>query len=214
MKLFIIRHGESVGNVKGIIQGQLDLPLSERGIDEAKKLAEYLKGEKIHKIYSSDISRALQTANYIAQEQNLNVIVDPIFREAQLGRFQGLTHDEINQEYPDHAKTDWMTSGLHDVEQINQVYERALKSLNFILNDMRTHEQVILVSHGGYISSILAALLKIKWTGKKPFAIRNTSISIIDFSDPMQFVIEVINETPHLSKDMRIQQSKVIDVHK
>ncbi|WP_301109200.1 histidine phosphatase family protein [Sporosarcina sp.] len=214
MKLFIARHGESVANIQNIIQGQLNYGLSERGIKEAKLLAEYLRDEQFNCIYSSDIKRVEQTVNEIKKYHDIPVMQDKIFREAYLGRFEGCTHDEIALKYPEHADTDWMSSGLPDVEQIDKVYERALNSVKLILNRHKIGEKALLVSHGGYISSIFAALLNIPWTGKKPFSIQNTSISIIDFTDPKQFVVLSVNETPHLNKEMRKNLTKPVDLKK
>ena len=82
MKLILIRHAESIGNVLGILQGQkIDLPLSKLGKTQAKKLANYLKKEKIEAIYSSDLKRAMHTAQIIAKSHKLRVIPDKRLRE-------------------------------------------------------------------------------------------------------------------------------------
>lgn len=82
MKLIIVRHAESKANVKGIRQGQkIDTPLSKLGKEQAKKVAERLKNEKIDAIYSSDLKRAKETAEEIAKHHKLKVRLNKKLRE-------------------------------------------------------------------------------------------------------------------------------------
>lgn len=91
MKIFLIRHGESEANAKGIDQGQkIDTGLSEKGKEQARKIAERLKNEKIETIYSSDLKRAKETAKKIAKFHNLEVIQDKRLREYDFGDWMDL----------------------------------------------------------------------------------------------------------------------------
>lgn len=197
MRLVIIRHGESVGNREGIWQGQLDYPLTDKGIEQASLLAEWLADEQIDVLYSSDLVRAKHTAEIIASYHGLQLQTTPLLREINLGRFQGLTRQEVEEKYPELANIDWYQSGLEDVEQIDQLFSRArlfITQLWSVCQDKR----VVAVSHGGFINGLLMALLNIKWKGKKVFTLKNTSITTLDFIDSDQVLIHGVNETPHL----------------
>ena len=99
--IFLIRHGETVWNRESRMQGYRNVPLSDSGREQAAKLADYLKNETFHAIYSSDLSRAAETAQLVAEKHQMPVIVFPEFRERNCGEWEGLTHDEVSRKYPD-----------------------------------------------------------------------------------------------------------------
>ena len=90
MKLIIVRHGETVWNAEGREMGQLDAPLTERGLDQIRQLADRIGREPVAAIYSSDIGRALRTAEAIAGTCHVAVQPEPGLRERNMGIFQGL----------------------------------------------------------------------------------------------------------------------------
>jgi broad specificity phosphatase PhoE len=197
VELKLIRHGESVANREGRIQGQTDYPLSAQGIEQAERLAKWLARERIDMLYSSDLSRAYQTAVAIARYHPLSVITRADVREVKLGRFETLTFDEIREKFPAYAGADFLRSGLSDVEQADQVYARALAVVDDLLKHHK-EERVVLVSHGLFISCMLQALLNVKWQGKRVFAVGNTGITTLKFDSLTRFVILGVNEQPHL----------------
>ena len=96
MILIITRHGETIENKQGIMQGHLPGTLSEHGIEQAKKLAERLKEEKIDFIYSSDLARAADTAKEIAKfHPNISINFTKELRERNLGELQGRKASEF-----------------------------------------------------------------------------------------------------------------------
>lgn len=209
MRLVLIRHGQSTANAAGIIQGQLDFPLSESGIQQAKELGEWLKHSEIDILYASDLSRAYQTAEAVNVFHSLQIEKREELREVNLGRFQGKNGAQIKEEYPKYAGTDLFTCGLDDVEQIDQLQERALSVLEELLAK-HYGEKVYVVSHGGFINALLQGLLGIKWSGKRKFVIENTSMTTIDFSDPKHYFVAGVNETPHLGQAASASMPHVI----
>jgi len=199
MRLTLIRHGQSVANAEGRLQGHANYPLSEQGMAEAKKLGLWLADKEIDRIYSSDLTRAFQTAQEIAKHHNLEVIKNEELREMNLGRFQGLTRDEIEERYPDLADLDWLSANLEDVESADQLYARTSRVVQQLL-EKHWGQQIYVVSHGGFIGITLMAILSMPWKGKRAFAVGNTSMTTIDFNDPQQFVIVGVNEAPHLTE--------------
>ena len=209
MRLTLIRHGQSVGNEQGIIQGQKDYPLTNQGVQEANILGEWLANESIDAIYSSDLIRAYDTAKEIAKHHDLPIYKTSMLREVNFGRFEGLTWAEVEKQYPEYVGVDWYTSGLPDVEQINDLYKRASELLLELLQKHQG-ERVVAVCHGGFISYFLMALLAIEWKGKRVFAIGNTSMTTIEFTSSKQFVIVGVNESPHLAQKAKNIEMKII----
>src|SRR5438876_6692501 len=88
--LILARHGETDWNRDGRFQGHADPPLNDRGREQARSLADALADQPIEAIYSSDLRRAHETAQIVAQRQGLEVLVDPDLRERDVGEWSGL----------------------------------------------------------------------------------------------------------------------------
>ena len=93
-RLYLIRHGQSAGNAEGRFGGHSPSPLSELGLHQAELTAQSLAKEKISAIYSSDLVRAMQTAEPLAKSLDLEIIATSDFRERHVGVLEGLTFDE------------------------------------------------------------------------------------------------------------------------
>jgi 2,3-bisphosphoglycerate-dependent phosphoglycerate mutase len=103
--LLLIRHGGSTWNREGRVQGWLDPPLSERGVQQAALLSERLRAQHIDALYASPLRRARATAQAVADLKGLPLRVDDRLREHRLGGIQGLTPDEIASKFPQlHAR--------------------------------------------------------------------------------------------------------------
>src|SRR3954468_9986848 len=100
--VLLIRHGETLWNQQGRMQGQDDSPLTTTGLEQARKLARRLKDVAFTTLYSSDLGRAHQTARCIADETGHEIVADQGLRERSFGIFEGLTNSEIEKRYPDH----------------------------------------------------------------------------------------------------------------
>src|SRR4028119_462374 len=99
-RLYLIRHGQSAGNAAGRFGGHSPTPLSELGFEQAKHTAQALTKEKIQAVYSSDLLRAVQTAEPLAKSLNLPIIKTSAFRERHVGVLEGLTFDESKAAFP------------------------------------------------------------------------------------------------------------------
>jgi broad specificity phosphatase PhoE len=105
MVLIAVRHGETEWNVQRREMGQLDSPLTVRGIQQAEALGRRLSGIKFDELYSSDLGRAVQTAEIIAATCEKLVRLDSGLRERNMGLFQGLTWKEMSEKYPSEHET-------------------------------------------------------------------------------------------------------------
>ncbi|MFX0092151.1 MAG: histidine phosphatase family protein [Candidatus Hodarchaeota archaeon] len=165
MRLVLVRHGESEGNSKGIIQGHTDFPLTGRGRAQARDLAQRILAKNIHfdLCYSSDLSRAAETAKIVANILNLDVLYTPLLREFNLGVLEGHKWDELcadKRDFLDSVFKDH-TKQIPKGENINQMVTR----LQTFLEQLRQLEpqpsSVLIVCHGGSIFHILTTILKI-----------------------------------------------------
>jgi len=99
--LYIVRHGQSMGNIQGIMTGQTDVKLSELGKKQATVTAEYLKNIHFDTAYSSDLSRAYETAQEILKYHgNIEISLDKRLREIDVGDWEGELYDELPKIYP------------------------------------------------------------------------------------------------------------------
>ena len=107
-RVIAVRHGETAWNVDTRIQGQLDIALNDTGLWQARQVARALEEEPVAAIYASDLARAWQTAQEIAQPRGIEVTANPGLRERAFGLFEGRTFAEIDAEMPVQARL-WRT---------------------------------------------------------------------------------------------------------
>ena len=151
-RILAIRHGETAWNVDTRIQGHLDIPLNEVGLQQAAHLGQALaQRDAVDAVYASDLSRAHTTASAIAQAMGQSVTAHPGLRERHFGHFQGKTWAEIENEWPEDAKRwrardpDW--SPL-DGESLTVLRQRIATCVE-ALASQHVGEQIVLVAHGG-----------------------------------------------------------------
>ncbi|NEU31863.1 histidine phosphatase family protein [bacterium LRH843] len=209
MNVYLIRHGESMGNQTGKIQGIMDFALSEFGREQVQLLASYFERVQLDYVYSSDLSRAYETAQAIGQAKKLSVHAWDQIREVNLGPFQGLSRAEIYERFPITKEKSILTSGLEGTETIEQLTARC-KHVKKQLQLAHNKDHVAIVSHGGFISIFLMYLLTgDEWhTYHRPFQIANTSITHIEWTDEGQPLIHYLNQTGHLETLQTDQQKK------
>src|SRR5207244_10676451 len=96
VRILLARHGETLFNVQGRWQGQSDSPLTERGLAQARELGRALSSDTIAAVYSSDLGRAMQTAQEVATSHGLTVCADVRLREIETGGFTHKNWAEID----------------------------------------------------------------------------------------------------------------------
>lgn len=187
MRLILVRHGETIENQKGICQGQMEGTLSDNGIEQAKRVAEFLKSEKNDVIYSSDLRRAVNTANEVAKHfPNSPFHQDKRIRERYFGLFQGKLFPENrkNLVIPPDAESD-----IALFQRVNEFYNEIIeKHLN---------HNVLIVSHGVTLRAMLA-IIQNQPNIDSIDPLSNGSISIINVLSPSHNQIININLLKHL----------------
>ena len=134
--LYLVRHGETVDNVRQIMQGQTQSELTEHGWEQAREVREAMHGRKIDAVVSSDLRRSVQTAQVIAEPHDLTVDQTPLLRERDWGGFTGRFIPDLKDEiWPD------------DIESLDCLLERAQRFLNYIMTNYEG-QTVVAVGHG------------------------------------------------------------------
>jgi broad specificity phosphatase PhoE len=159
--ILLARHGESDWNRSKRWQGFADRPLTDLGRRQAAELAERLKDTELDAVYSSDLQRARETAEIVAQAKGLTVETTPDLREVDVGSWSGLTRAEAEARYPERYAR-WLQGGegWEDGETYEQLGERVLAAMQRIAT-AHEGERVLVVAHGGTIRAIHAAALGI-----------------------------------------------------
>jgi len=179
-KIYLIRHGETEGAETKRYKGHINVPLSEKGIRQMERVAEYIVGATpcgcpgqaqrpartqgiagLSSVYCSDLSRAVKSAELIAEPHGLKPVIMPELRERNFGIWEGMTFDEIKGKYPEEFVA-WTGNPLKfspmQGESTIEVRDRALKVFNEIVEKHTGHNFAI-VSHGGINRVILCELL-------------------------------------------------------
>lgn len=200
---YLIRHGETESNRTRVIQGHLDVPLSTKGREQAEACGRALAGVRLDAVYSSDLSRALDTACAIARHHGCQVKTDPRLREINCGLMQGLSFSECQHRFPEFFAR-WQTDPLGQPrpggESVTQLYQRVVAALEDIL---RQHpgDSVAIVTHGGVIRCLTA---HVEGETVDPWAevVDNCAITVLEHRGD-GLVVTRYNDTSHLPEAVR-----------
>ena len=157
-EIVVVRHGETVANTQGVLQGHLDTPLNETGVIQAQAIAERLKNRSFDAIYSSDLQRAANTARAIvAHHSQVDIVYTEELREWNLGDLQGKSYSELNVLYPEIMKAFRKPGGAPPIpggENIEDFQQRIGSFLDKVAAD-NPGKKILLVSHGGAMQRML-----------------------------------------------------------
>lgn len=184
VKIILLRHGHSLGNLDRIFLGHTDLDLSELGYRQAKATAEYLKNERIDAIYSSDLIRASNTALPHAQMRGLEVILSKNLREVYAGAWENMLVDDIIAKWGREMFYDqWVNSfgcfKFPDGESLQEAGERFYGEMLSICKD-NEGKTILISSHAAVIRFFWAIISDISFdqiSDRLPFA-TNASYSV------------------------------------
>jgi probable phosphoglycerate mutase len=199
-QVIIVRHGQTQWNIRGIRQGHLDSELTEKGISQAKALAERLAREKFSALYSSDLGRAVETAQMIAEATEDKIVTDARLRERHLGIFQGLNGEEIKEKYPAEYKLHRSLGPNYVIpggESTRQQVDRNVACLNELA---RKHagETIVVVTHGGVVSGFFRHTLSIPLEAPRRFEFVNAGLNRFNYEDGAWF-LQTWGDVSHLA---------------
>ncbi|MFO7151845.1 MAG: alpha-ribazole phosphatase [Bacillota bacterium] len=204
-RIFLVRHGETLWNRSFLYQGQRDIPLSERGREQAKRVAKALESQKFSAIYSSDLKRACETACEIAKFHNIDVACVKDLREINFGKWEGHSYVELQEKYPAEFSK-WLNDPFEtrppEGENLRELIQRVVDFLKKVVIEHQS-EDVLVVTHAGPIRAVLMSILELGAEHYWKFKISNASITVVNWDDSGDvggdgsFIIKV-NETAHL----------------
>jgi broad specificity phosphatase PhoE len=207
MKLLLIRHGQSIANAEGRLQGQFDSPLTDLGREQVRALGRRLlrEGWGVSALYASDLSRAAETAELLATSLDAPVILDERLREYDIGVLNGVIWREIEFLFPEiwqglHQSHEWVP--IPGEEGNEAFHARLAAALGDIQAGHGEGEVVGLVSHGGSLGMMLAHLLSMETRRPTPFRFGNASLSVVEFHSRGP-VLSCLNDTCHVDGNLR-----------
>ncbi|NUL37995.1 histidine phosphatase family protein [Kosakonia sacchari] len=182
MKALLIRHPQTEWNRAGIIQGQLDSPLTPRGREESLALIRGLRDAGIHPdvVFSSPLGRAQQMALLIAEQYHCDIRLDEALQEQDFGEFDGRLLSDIRREYPRFGDDEGFQPPQG--ESPGQAAQRLLDFLHH-LPDICPHHTVALVSHGQIMQAVIAQLLENSLENVARYHHPNASYSLLEIND-------------------------------
>jgi len=187
-EVWLVRHGQSAGNAAGQLQGQADFPLTERGLHQAEAVAMRLRGQNFTALYSSDLTRALDTACVIGTAIELLVETDVRLREIALGTWSGLTGPEIAAQHAqeweqwDHRRDPQHRRG--GGESYADLVARVAPAISELAS-RHLGERIVVVAHGGTINAYIAYVLGLPLDHLWKLSQENACISrVLPFANP------------------------------
>jgi probable phosphoglycerate mutase len=180
--LCLVRHGETAWNAEGRVQGQLDIPLNATGLAQARALARVLSEESFSAIYSSDLTRARQTAQPTADLLQKQVALSESLRERHYGVFQGMTYTEASERIPEGYARFKAKDPQYDFgtgESLSRFNERALACIRDLA---RAHagENLLVITHGGVLEMVYRHATGRGLSTPRDFEIPNAAINRIE----------------------------------
>jgi alpha-ribazole phosphatase len=201
MRLFLIRHGETVWNAERRFQGQTDVPLSPHGERQAAALARVMENESVQLLYASDLRRAWDTALILAESLGLSPRKEARLRELAFGRWEGLTYTELQRRDAAWLAA-WQADPSHTAppggETLPQITERVNAALTTMLaaGQERT---VAVVAHSGPLRVLLCLALGFDVRSYWRFVLAPASLSELQIS-AAGAVLTRLNDTHHLAE--------------
>lgn len=202
--LILVRHGETTWNEAMRFQGQSDTEMNARGREQARSVALRLADEAVAAVFSSDLKRARETAERIAQPHGLPVSTDPRLREVFFGEWEGLQLQEVRERDPDLLAQWWHDSFRFRPpggERLDQVRDRMCEALREAAGTY-SDRTVVVVSHGGPIKAAICELLKMNTASFSRIRIDNGGLTTFRVSGSLMddATLEALNDTCHASR--------------
>lgn len=195
IEITFIRHGETEANAAGIWQGQGDASLSQTGKLQSESLRSRIEPDRYDRVISSDLTRTVETAEIAG----LDPVLDPAWREMDIGSWEGLSRAKVHERFPDEIGR--LMAGDRDVamgggESWTTFTRRIDTAVEQLLTESPAGSRVLVMAHGGVIHAALAGGLGLRGDRRWPVArIRNTAITEVIAGD--SFHLQVLNDARH-----------------
>lgn len=196
--LYLVRHGKTVGSEVKTYKGSIDIPMSEAGIEQIKNTAGFIsnydKASRLSAVYCSPLSRAVKSAEIIADAYGLTPLISPDLMERHFGIWEGMSYTEIKEKYPEEFEA-WANNPLiyspTNGESTLEVRDRIIPALENIISK-HNGESIAIVAHGGVNRIILCHILGVPLENIFRVEQNFGCVSVIEFWDKYP-VVKLLN---------------------
>jgi len=201
----ILRHGQSQADVEGRLEGRADFPLSPLGRRQAQAVVDWMALHwQPNRIWSSPLQRAAATALVIAETFGLSVEYDPDLQEWSKGVLDGMLRSVALMKYPPPEQPRGVDDPIRGGESARDVYARAARFWERLLEQVSPTDRVLVVSHGGFIDMLYRVFLGLPVeSGRVRFPTGDTGMHLWELREGMG-IVHFANLTAHLPLDLRI----------
>lgn len=196
-ELILVRHGLTDSNRARRYQGHLDIPLNDEGRAQSARLAARLRGVSVDALYSSDLTRAMETACLLGAALDLAPVARADLREIDVGDAVGKTREDMRASYPELFGAEWVRTPFPNGESYEQLAMRLGRALRSIAV-AHPGQTVVVVTHGGAIRASIAALTDSRLEDLGGIAIANTSLTRLAIDAGASVRVLAINDVVHL----------------
>ncbi|MBP1925482.1 alpha-ribazole phosphatase [Sedimentibacter acidaminivorans] len=177
--LYLVRHGESIGNLNKRYCGITDVELSLEGMVQAKIAGTNLKKLNISQIYTSPLKRAYKTAEIISEEISVELSAIECLKEINFGIFENMTWEEMLKDYK--SETDnWINQGFEYKFPKGESYIDIIERISDFMNKINDLDNSVIVSHFGVIQSILLYYKSVNYDNLWDYQISNCDIVVLN----------------------------------
>jgi len=201
----IVRHAETPWNLEGKIQGHTDISLSERGFQQAEALRTRLAACQINAAYASDLKRTMETAQTVLKGRKLSPSPSPELREFAYGRWEGMTHKEVEEADPKLYSEMMKRSEDFAPPGGESLLDLMVRVGGFVSRLKEAHSKddtLLITGHGGSLRVLLTCLLSLPPSAAWSFLLDSASLSVVD-CHPDNAVLRLLNDTSHYRSEFQ-----------
>lgn len=207
IRVILCRHGQTEWNVRGLLQGSSDSPLTTQGIDGAVAVGQRLWRQKIAAIYSSPLPRARRTAELILSQLSEPPLLleDSRLRERAFGNWEGKTWSAVTSTYGaelerSNRDPDYAISG--GGESRKETLERALQFLEHLVSTHRADDCVLVVTHSATAACLIKEVLGLRQDQRRSFEVRNCALNVLRHNaDTNEWSLSCLGDCAHLGSE-------------
>jgi len=195
-RVYLFRHGETANAHEICLNGHYDVALSDKGMEQARQLAQALQNQPVRAVYSSDLQRTLNGACLIAEPHGLQPVTFPELRELSFGEWEGMSLAELNEKFPgemDQRIRQTERFRADGGESFQELHDRVIPKFEEITS-RHPDETIVLMCHGGVNRAILAHLLGFPIANLFRISQFYAAVNIIQFYEE-QVMVELLNGT-------------------
>lgn len=206
MKIYLVRHAESMGNISGKFNGITDLPLSPKGEKQAKLLGSFFKDKKIDKVYTSVLRRTIQTAEFSTGRDESTFTKVAELNEIDGGHWESVDWDIISEKYSNEFIM-WNETPhlcrLPGGESLDELYERSIGVLKQVVEENNPDDTIAVFSHGTVLKVWVAYIRNLELDKLPVIAwYENSSVTGINYEDGV-FSLDFYDNHEHLPMEIK-----------